>query len=78
MLSSQLDTICLKRFLSYLKLFNLKLVKYWHLCIFRYMNSPCTRDINRYEDGDFVAHYAEEHSVDKYKELASQLATTDL
>lgn len=45
---------------------------------FRYMNSPVTQDLDKYEDGDFVAHYAEEHSPDKYRELASQLATMNV
>lgn len=42
------------------------------------MNSPYTREMNKYEEGDFVAHYAEEHSLSKYEELASQLAKTNL
>ena len=42
------------------------------------MNSPLTRELDKYEDGDFVAHYAEEHSLDKYRELASRLAAMDL
>lgn len=44
----------------------------------RYMNSPLTSDLDQYENGDFVAHYAEVHSLDKYRELASQLAAMDL
>jgi hypothetical protein len=42
------------------------------------MNSPCTWDLDKYEDGDFIAHYAEEHSLDKYERLALQLATMNL
>lgn len=42
------------------------------------MNSPLTSDLDQYENGDFVAHYAEVHSLDKYRELASQLAAMDL
>lgn len=45
---------------------------------FRFMNSPCTWDLDKYEDGDFIAHYAEEHSLDKYERLALQLATMNL
>lgn len=42
------------------------------------MNSPLARELDKYEDGDFVAHYVEEHSQDKYRELASRLAAMDL
>jgi hypothetical protein len=48
------------------------------IIVCRYMNSPLTRELDKYEDGDFVAHYAEEHSLDKYRELASRLAAMDL
>lgn len=48
------------------------------IAVCRYMNSPVTQDLDKYEDGDFVAHYAEEHSPDKYRELASQLATMNV
>lgn len=42
------------------------------------MNSPLSRELDKYEDGDFVAHYVEEHGQDKYRELASHLAAIDL
>lgn len=45
---------------------------------YRFMNSPFGHELNKYEDGDFVAHYVEEHSQDKYRELASHLAAMDL
>ncbi len=44
----------------------------------RFMNSPCTWDLDKYEEGDFIAHYAEEHSLDKYERLALKLATMNL
>lgn len=42
------------------------------------MNSPLASELDKFEDGDFVAHYVEEHSQDKYRELASRLAVMDL
>ncbi|KAG0576748.1 hypothetical protein M758_5G121400 [Ceratodon purpureus] len=45
---------------------------------YRYMNSPLTHELDKYEDGDFVAHYAEVHSLDKYRELSSRLGDIDL
>jgi hypothetical protein len=45
---------------------------------YRFMNSPLATELDKFEDGDFVAHYVEEHSQDKYRELASRLAVMDL
>ena len=42
------------------------------------MNSPIRSELDQYENGDYVAHYAEPHSLDKYRELASQFAAMDV
>ena len=41
------------------------------------MNCPLTSELDHYEDGDFVVHYAEENSLEKYRELSAQLAAMD-
>ncbi|CAM6096397.1 unnamed protein product [Calypogeia fissa] len=39
---------------------------------FKYMNSPCSENYNYYEPGDFIAHFTEGKTPEKYVHLASR------
>lgn len=39
---------------------------------FRYMNSPCSENFNYYQPGDFIAHFTEGKTPEKYVHLASR------